>query len=77
MDADRETKMNLSRREIRVLLLHEFLFWVVKQRNQQTTYAAQGAEILSPHVRHSVGSIGSTLGSLNWMLHLALEDRLK
>ena len=25
MDVDRETEMNLSRREIRVLLLHEFL----------------------------------------------------
>jgi hypothetical protein len=49
-------------------------FWVIKQRKQQTTYAAQWVRILSPRVRHSVGLIGSTIGILNWTIYLALED---
>jgi hypothetical protein len=56
MDADHEQKMNLSRREIRVLLLHDSA-WVTKQPNQPTTYAARWVRMYSLFVRQNIGSI--------------------
>ena len=46
--------------------------WAIKQLKQRTTYARQWARILFPHVRHSVGFIGSTMGIINWTIYLSL-----
>ena len=71
MDIDGETEMNLSRREMHVLLYFMNFFWAIKQR---TIYARQSTRILSPHVRLNVGLIVLTMGTMNRTIHLARED---
>jgi hypothetical protein len=53
MDVDLELEFKISRRELRVLLLHEF------RLGDKVTYAARWARIYSPFVQHNIGSIGS------------------
>ena len=76
MDVDRETEMNLSRREVRVLLLHEFLRGHKATEATNNICRTMNHDIISIR-RHSIGSIGSTMGILNWTIHLGVEDRSK
>ena len=47
MDVDRETEMNLSRREIRVLLLHEFLLGHKAMEATNNICRTMGHDIIS------------------------------
>jgi hypothetical protein len=71
MDVDHGLKMNLSRREIRVLLLHEFR---LGHKATEATYVARWARMHSPSVQRNMGSIGSRTVISNWAIDLIPED---
>ena len=71
MDVDLEWEMKVSRRELRVLLLHEFL---LDQKATEATYAVRWARMYSPSVQHNIGSTGSRTVTSNSKIYLTPED---
>ena len=73
MDVDCESEMNLSCKELRILLLHEFRL-SGKATKQQETYAVRWARTRSQFVQCNIDSIGLKVVTSNSMIHDTLED---
>ncbi len=71
MDVDLELEMKISRRELRVLLLHEFR---LGRKATEATYAARWARMHSPSIQRNIGSIGSRTVTSNPTIYLIPED---
>jgi len=76
MNVDRETEMNLSRREIRVLLLHEFFLGHKTTEATNNICRTMGQDIISTRTAQRWFNRFNN-GNLNWTIHVTLEDQSK
>ncbi len=76
MDVDLELEMKISRRELRVLLLHEFRLGRKATEATSNICGTMGKDVLSI-VQRNIGFIGSRTATSNSTIYLTPEDRYR
>ena len=71
MEVDLELEMKLSRKELRLLLLHEFR---VGRKATEATYVVRRVKMYSPFVQHNIGFIDSRMVTSNSIIYPIVED---
>ena len=72
LKVDYELETNISRKKLRLLLLHEFRLNHKATEAANNIYSTMG-EVYSPFVQRNIGSIVSRMATSNLMTHLILE----